>query len=37
MFQEIELSFISGNGKPKTVFIFQEVTFKVPAMKNTHS
>ena len=37
MFQEMELSYISGNGKPEKHFIFQEITFQVKKMKNSHS
>ena len=32
IFQEMELSYISGNGNPKKLLIFQEVTFR--ARKN---
>ena len=34
MFQETELSFISGKGNPKKLLIFQEVTFQ--ARKKIH-
>ena len=33
MFQETELSYISGNGKPKNLLIFQEVNFRVRKIK----
>ena len=34
MFQETELSYISGNGKPKNLLIFQEVNFRAQKKKN---
>ena len=37
LFQETELSYISGNGNPKKLLIFQEVTFQDRKIKNTHS
>ena len=33
MFQETELSYISGNGKPKNLLIFQEVNFRAKKKK----
>ena len=33
MFQGTELSYISGNGNPKKLFIFQEVTFQAQKIK----
>ena len=33
IFQEMELSYISGNGSPKKLLIFQEVTFRARKMK----
>ena len=33
MFQETELSYISGNGKPKNLLIFQEVNFRAQKKK----
>ena len=33
MFQETELSYISGNEKPKNLLIFQEVNFRVRKIK----
>ena len=33
IFQEMELSHISGNGSPKKLLIFQEVTFRARKMK----
>ena len=33
IFQEMELSFISGNVNPKKLLIFQEVTFRARKMK----
>ena len=32
----MELSYISGNGNPKKLLIFQEVTFRTRKMKKTH-
>ena len=37
MFQETELSYISGNGKPKNLLIFQEVNFRVRKIKKKTS
>ena len=37
IFQEIELSYISGNGNPKKLLIFQEVTFRARKIKKKHS
>ena len=36
IFQETELSYISGNGNPKKLLIFQEVTFQAQKIKKTH-
>ena len=33
MFQKTELSYVSRNGNPKKLLLFQEVTFRVPAQK----
>ena len=33
VFQETELSYISGNGNPKKLLIFQEVTFQARKIK----
>ena len=33
IFQLTELSYISGNGNPKKLFMFQEVTFQVKKIK----
>ena len=35
MFQKTELSYISRNGNPKKLLLFQEVTFRVFAQKKT--
>ena len=35
IFQERELSYISGNGNPKRLLIFEEVTFQARKMKKT--
>ena len=37
MFQETELSYISGNGKPKNLLIFQEVNFRAQKKKKKNS
>ena len=37
LFQETELSYISGNGNPKKLLIFQEVTFQAQKIKRNHS
>ena len=33
-FKETELSYISGNGNPKKLLIFQEVIFRAPKVKS---
>ena len=37
IFQEMELSYISGNGNPKNLLIFEEVTFLAWKMKKKRS
>ena len=37
VFQETELAYISGNGNPKKLLIFQEVTFQARKIKKNQS
>ena len=37
MFQDMELSYILGNGSPKNLLIFQEGTLRAQKIKKTHS